>query len=255
MRRPRHAVVHLGESALELRADRCHNGLCALTRAARRQPRQDAQRWTAPIVQGRQRQRADRHVRTRRHEAGDRSIVLRQDAGYREQLAVEDHRLADRVRIGAEAGIPVRMIEDNHSRGTLRRGFSGAERSAESCTDAEAFEEVVGHHQHAQALELVADAAIHRRHSEPDDVGERSAVAEVAVILIGELTAVSGLDADDRSRVRHGRLMPKDRRHAGVEGQVEPDSETERQDADGHEPRRPSKIAGAVSKILGQGLD
>src|SRR5206468_10251812 len=135
-------------------------------------------------------------------EAGDRSVVLRQDAGYREQLAIKRHRLADRVRIGAEAGIPVRMIEDNHSRGTFRRGFSGAERPAESCTDAEAFEEVVGHHQNPQALELVADAAVHRRHSEPDGAGERSAVAEVAVILIGELTAVSGLDADDLGRVR-----------------------------------------------------
>jgi len=50
-------------------------------------------------------------------------------------------------------------------------------------------------------------------------------------------------------------LMPKNRRHASVQRQVEPDSQSERQDAYGHEPRGPAKIAGAVSKILGQGLD
>jgi hypothetical protein len=49
--------------------------------------------------------------------------------------------------------------------------------------------------------------------------------------------------------------MPKDRRDPGVQRQVEPDSETERQDADGHEPRRPAKTADAVSKILGESLD
>ena len=76
--------------------------------------------------------------------------------------------------------MPVRIIKDNQSRGTFRRGFSGAERPAELWTDAEALEEVVGHHQDAQALELLARAAVHRRRSETDDIGERAAVANVA---------------------------------------------------------------------------
>ena len=152
-----------------------------------------------------------------------------------------------------EAGIPVRMIEDNQSRGHVPARLLPAPNVRPSCGRIpRPSKKLSVTTRTLRRSSSSPDAAVHRRRSETDDIGERAAVAKVAVILIGELTAVSRLDADDLGRVCHGRLMPEDRHDPGVQRQVEADSETERQDADGHEPRRPAKTADAVSKILGE---
>ena len=82
LRGPRHPFVHLRETGVRAPRRSPSRPACARSRVPPGASLASTLNvWTSAIVQGRQRQRADRHVRTRRHEAGDRSVVLRQHAG------------------------------------------------------------------------------------------------------------------------------------------------------------------------------
>ena len=113
-------IVHLGIVALQPRPQGCRRGPCSLRGYAGSEPCEDAQSRASTIVQRRQRQRAHRHVCAGCHEAGHRPMVLRKHADDLEGLAVENHRLADRARVGAEACVPVGMIEHDDARRMLR---------------------------------------------------------------------------------------------------------------------------------------
>ena len=93
---------------------------------------------------------------------------------------------------------------------------------------------------------------VHTDDAVGDHVLEDAAVAQVAIVRVGHLVAVSRLDADDAPGVGDGGLMEQDRPERREDRGVDADAGAEREHAGQHERGASSQTAAPVADVADQ---
>ena len=192
------------------------------------------------------------HEHLRRRAERRAREVARRHADDGQRLAVDDDRVVEHVRVGAEARLPVRVAEHRHRRLADRAVVGRAEQPAERGLHAE-HREVAARHEHALAAQrLAAVGEVGAEETVRRDAGERRLhpleVPEHRVAEHG--VAVAGLVARLRAGLRAGRrevdqprgLLHRQRPQEELveqreDGRVGPDPERQRDDGDDRDER------------------
>jgi hypothetical protein len=145
--------------------------------------------------------------------------------------------------------LPARIAENRQPWITFGARLVASEDAAQACSHAQSIKKVRGDSQSIDSFDVVMGAQIQHGRSEADHIRKDLAVAKVTIVEKRELIAVTGLDGDDASRVRHGGNPQEDSGQRSKERRVDADPESERERGHEDENRTAAKTPPGVGQI------
>ncbi len=151
--------------------------------------------------------------------------------------------------IATEPPLPARIAENGQPWITFGSCFVASEDAANARSHSQSIKEVRGDRQTIDSFDVVTRTQIQHADSRADHVRKDPALAEITIVEKGELITVTGLDADDASRVGHSGNPQENRGQGCKERRVDADPEAQRESGHKDENRTAAKTPPGVGQI------